>query len=125
MQYLLGTNAIIALLNDTTSPIARRVRRHAPRDFGVPTVVIHELYYGAFKSQRLEQNVARVDALPARDLQCRSGARRPDQSAPRVEGNTVAGLLKQIEGLHGSVRRAHRPLHLRNVPHRGSLNADP
>lgn len=26
-------------------------------------VVIHELYYGAFKSQRLEQNVARVDAL--------------------------------------------------------------
>ena len=26
-------------------------------------VVIHELYYGAFKSQRVEKNVARVDAL--------------------------------------------------------------
>lgn len=26
-------------------------------------VVIHELYYGAFKSQRVEQNAARVDAL--------------------------------------------------------------
>jgi tRNA(fMet)-specific endonuclease VapC len=26
-------------------------------------VVIHELYFGAFKSQRVEQNVARVDAL--------------------------------------------------------------
>ena len=63
MRYLLDANAIIALLNDTTSPIARRVRRHAPRDFGVPAVVIHELYYGAFKSQRVEQNVARVDAL--------------------------------------------------------------
>ena len=63
MRYLLDTNAIIALLNDTTSPIARRVRRHAPRDFGVSSVVIHELYYGAFKSQRVEQNVARVDAL--------------------------------------------------------------
>jgi tRNA(fMet)-specific endonuclease VapC len=63
MRYLLDTNAIIALLNDTTSPIARRVRRHAPRDFGVSAVVIHELYYGAFKSQRAEQNVARVDAL--------------------------------------------------------------
>jgi tRNA(fMet)-specific endonuclease VapC len=63
MRYLLDTNAIIALLNDTTSPIARRVRRHAPRDFGVSSVVVHELYYGAFKSQRVEQNVARVDAL--------------------------------------------------------------
>ena len=63
MRYLLDANAIIALLNDTTSPIARRVRRHAPRDFGVSAVVIHELYYGAFKSQRVEQNVARVDAL--------------------------------------------------------------
>ena len=63
MRYLLDANAIIALLNDTTSPIARRVRRHVPRDFGVSAVVVHELYYGAFKSQRVEQNVARVDAL--------------------------------------------------------------
>ena len=60
---MFDANAIIALLNDTTSPIARRVRRHAPRDFGVSAVVIHELYCGAFKSQRVEQNVARVDGL--------------------------------------------------------------
>lgn len=63
MRYLLHTNAVIALLNDTTSPIARRIRRHAPRDFGVSAVVMHELYYGAFKSQRVEKNVGRVDAL--------------------------------------------------------------
>ncbi len=63
MRYLLDANAVIALLNDTTSPIARRTRRHAPRDIGISAVVIQELYYGAFKSQRVEQNVARVDAL--------------------------------------------------------------
>jgi tRNA(fMet)-specific endonuclease VapC len=63
MRYLLDANAIIALLNDTTSPIARRIRRYAPREFGLSAVVVHELYYGAFKSQRVEQNVARVDAL--------------------------------------------------------------
>jgi tRNA(fMet)-specific endonuclease VapC len=63
MRYLLDANAIIALLNDTTSLIAKRVRRHAPRDFAVSAVVIHELYYGAFKSHRVEQNGARVDAL--------------------------------------------------------------
>lgn len=44
----------------TTSPIARRIRRYAPRDVGVPAVVIHELYYGAFKSQRVEKNMARA-----------------------------------------------------------------
>jgi tRNA(fMet)-specific endonuclease VapC len=63
MRYLLDANAVIALLNDTTSPIARRIRRYAPRDVVVSTVVIHELYYGAFKSQRVDKNVARVDAL--------------------------------------------------------------
>ncbi len=63
MRYLLDANAVIALLNDTTSPIARRVRRYAPRDVGVSAVVIHELYYGAFKSQRVEHNLARVDGL--------------------------------------------------------------
>lgn len=63
MRYLLDANAVIALLNDMTSPIARRIRRYAPRDIGVSSVVIHELYYGAFKSQRVEKNVARVDAL--------------------------------------------------------------
>ena len=63
MRYLLDANAVIALLNDTTSPIARRIRRYAPRDVGVSAVVIHELYYGAFKSRRVDKNVARVDAL--------------------------------------------------------------
>ena len=63
MRYLLDANAVIALLNDITSPIARRIRRYAPRDIGVSSVVIHELSYGAFKSQRVEKNVARVDAL--------------------------------------------------------------
>ncbi|MBA2605137.1 MAG: type II toxin-antitoxin system VapC family toxin, partial [Acidobacteria bacterium] len=29
----------------------------------ISAVVMHELYYGAFKSQRVEKNVARVDAL--------------------------------------------------------------
>ena len=63
MRYLLDANAVIALLNDTTSPIARRIRRYAPRDIGVSAVVVPELYYGAFQSQRVEKNVARVYAI--------------------------------------------------------------
>jgi tRNA(fMet)-specific endonuclease VapC len=63
MRFQLDANVVIALLNGTTSPIALRLRRLAPRGIGVPAVVMHELYYGAFKSQRVEANVARVDGL--------------------------------------------------------------
>jgi tRNA(fMet)-specific endonuclease VapC len=63
MKYLLDTNAVIALLNETKSRTARRARRHKPGDVGISAIVLHELYYGAFKSQRTVRNVAVVDTL--------------------------------------------------------------
>lgn len=63
MKYLLDANAVIALLNDTGSRTARQARRHKPGDVGISAIVAHELYYGAFKSQRTARNVALVDAL--------------------------------------------------------------
>lgn len=63
MKYLLDANAVIALLNDTNSLTAQRTRRHKPQDVGISAIVAHELYYGAFKSQRAPRNVALVDAL--------------------------------------------------------------
>ncbi len=63
IRYLLDANAIIALLNDTSSNAARRVRREQPDDVAIPAIVAHELFYGAFKSRRAAQNVALIDAL--------------------------------------------------------------
>ncbi|MGA8807300.1 MAG: type II toxin-antitoxin system VapC family toxin [Thermoanaerobaculia bacterium] len=63
MKYLLDANAVIALLNDAKSKTARRARRQKPGDVGVSAIVLHELYYGAHKSQRVALNVAAVDAL--------------------------------------------------------------
>ena len=63
MKYLLDANAVIALLNDSNSFTAQRARRHKPQDVGISAIVAHELYYGAFKSQRASHNVALVDAL--------------------------------------------------------------
>jgi tRNA(fMet)-specific endonuclease VapC len=63
MRYLLDANAVIALLNDTTSPNARRIPRYTPREVALSALVNHELYNGAIKSQRVDKNVARVDAL--------------------------------------------------------------
>jgi tRNA(fMet)-specific endonuclease VapC len=62
-RYILDANAVIALLNDTTSKAARRVRREQPSDVAIPAIVAHELFYGAFKSRRAAQNLALIDAL--------------------------------------------------------------
>jgi tRNA(fMet)-specific endonuclease VapC len=63
VKYLLDANAVIALLNDTKSKTARRARRHKPGDVAISAIVAHELYYGAYKSQRTERNVALIDSL--------------------------------------------------------------
>jgi tRNA(fMet)-specific endonuclease VapC len=62
MKYLLDTNAVIAILKGEPS-VLTRLRTHLPPDFGLPSIVAHELYYGAFKSQRPAGNLARVEAL--------------------------------------------------------------
>jgi tRNA(fMet)-specific endonuclease VapC len=63
MAYLLDTNAVITLLNNTSSKLARRVRAENPNDIAISAVVAHELYYGAFKSGRPAHNVGVIDAL--------------------------------------------------------------
>jgi tRNA(fMet)-specific endonuclease VapC len=63
MRYLLDANAVMALLNDTTSRLAQRVRRENPNEIAISAIVAHELFYGAFKSRRAPHNVALVDAL--------------------------------------------------------------
>jgi len=63
MIYLLDSNAVISLLNDPSGPVSRRLRQYQPQDIGLSAIVAHELYFGAFKSQRRERNLAIVDAL--------------------------------------------------------------
>jgi tRNA(fMet)-specific endonuclease VapC len=62
-RYLLDANAVMTLLNDKTSNAGRRVRREKPDDVAIPAIVMHELFYGAFKSSRVAQNLALIDAL--------------------------------------------------------------
>lgn len=63
MRYLLDSNAVIAALNDPGGSLSLRLRATPPGDVGISAVVMHELYFGAFRSQRQEANLARVDAL--------------------------------------------------------------
>ena len=62
MKFLLDTNAVIALLEDNRSFVAR-IRAYLPSDFGISAIVHHELCFGAYKSRRVAANLQNVHAL--------------------------------------------------------------
>ena len=57
-KYLLDTNIVIALFADEPSVVDRL--RIAPTVF-VPSIVIGELYFGAYRSSLVEANLRRVE----------------------------------------------------------------
>jgi tRNA(fMet)-specific endonuclease VapC len=61
--YLLDTNAVVALLTNRESKLATRARVYKPADIAISAIVVHELFYGAFKSQQFERNVSLIDRL--------------------------------------------------------------
>lgn len=63
MRYLLDTNTLIAIINDRRSKPSRKLRRHEPGDVVTSSIVVHELYFGAFKSGRPVDNVTRLDQM--------------------------------------------------------------
>jgi tRNA(fMet)-specific endonuclease VapC len=62
MKYLLDANAIIALLKSHQG-VLTKIKQSLPNDIAIPSVVAHELYYGAYKSQRIAANLAILDQL--------------------------------------------------------------
>lgn len=63
MRFLFDANAVIALLNDPNGLVAKHARQYQPADIGLSAIVSHELYFGAFKSQRRDHNLAIVAGL--------------------------------------------------------------
>jgi tRNA(fMet)-specific endonuclease VapC len=85
-RYLLDANVVIALLNDRTSRPAQRARQHRPTELCLSSIVVHELFYGAFKSQRTARNVALVDQLQFEVLEF-------DKEDARMAGEIRATLV--------------------------------
>lgn len=87
MQYLLDTNACIALLNKTSHALSAQVRRHVPTEIGLPAPVLYELYYGAYKSRRVERNVGLLDRMGFEVVAFDAGdARVAGEIRSRLEG---------------------------------------
>ena len=63
MNYLLDTNACIALINGTPARVRHKMQsalEHGNKLF-VPYVVAFELWYGVFKSSRQRENAERIE----------------------------------------------------------------
>ena len=63
MWFLLDTNVMIGLLNRSSPKLEARVRQVPASEIGISAIVVHELYYGAFKSQRVSENLERLGLI--------------------------------------------------------------
>jgi tRNA(fMet)-specific endonuclease VapC len=61
--YLLDTNAWIEYLRGRSPKLRQRVASIRPRDVRLCSVVVGELYYGAHKSSRREEDLSLVDNI--------------------------------------------------------------
>ncbi len=88
MKYLLDSSAVIALLNRSSVSLAKQVRKHPPQSVATSSIVLQELFYGVFKSQLVERNLAALEEL-------RFAVLPFEQSDAREAGDIRAFLRKR------------------------------
>lgn len=62
-KWLLDTNAVIALVTRRSEPLLRRVESSEPGALAISSIVAHELYFGAYRSQKVEFNLETLRLL--------------------------------------------------------------
>ena len=63
MKCLLDTNSVIAL-NKRHPELTARLRQSPPEQFALSSIVLMELYYGAYKSMKTTENLRNIEKLP-------------------------------------------------------------
>lgn len=83
-KYLLDTNIVIALFQGE-QPILDKIAQL--KSVFTPSIVVGELYFGAFKSSKIKENVTRINefALKNEILSC-------DQHTAKIYGEIKSGL---------------------------------
>lgn len=90
IEYLLDTNTLIALVGRKSDAVLARLDRVKPGAVGVGSIVAHELYFGAYKSQKIEHNLETLRLLFA-DLVILGF----DREDARAAGEIRAGLARK------------------------------
>lgn len=70
MNYLLDTNAVVALLRNKPATVRERYRsaQAAGDSLALSSVVLFELWYGVARSSRVQENTERLRVLLSGDL---------------------------------------------------------
>ncbi|KYK48258.1 type II toxin-antitoxin system VapC family toxin [Bradyrhizobium sp. 191] len=89
-KWLLDTNAVIALVTRRSEPLLRRVESSEPGALAISAIVTHELYFGAYRSQKVEFNLETLRLLFA-DLEILD----LDQEDARATGEIRADLARR------------------------------
>jgi tRNA(fMet)-specific endonuclease VapC len=63
MAWLLDTNAVIALVTRRSDALRRRVEASEPGTLFTSAIVAHELYFGAYRSRKIEFNLETLRLL--------------------------------------------------------------
>lgn len=90
MAWLLDTNVLIALVTRRSDALLRRVEAAEPGTLVTSSVVAHELYFGAYRSQKIEFNLETLRLLFA-DLVVLA----LDREDARMAGEIRAALARQ------------------------------
>lgn len=90
MAWLLDTNAIIALVTQRSDALRHHVEAADPGTLATSSVVAHELYFGAYRSQKIEFNLETLRLLFA-DLVILE----LDREDARTSGEIRAALMRQ------------------------------
>lgn len=92
MNYLLDTNAVVALLRNQPTGVRERFRaaETAGDYLAVPSVVLYELWYGVAKSSHVSENTERLRVFLSGDVDPLSF----DDEDAKVAGRVRAALEK-------------------------------
>lgn len=107
-MYLLDTNACIRILRNTSRPLIDRFHRHDRSEVKLCSVVKAELFYGAQRSKRKEDNLpllqylfTNLESLPFDD------ASADHYGLIRVELERVGLMIGPNDLMIASIARAH------------------
>ncbi|HWG64795.1 MAG TPA: type II toxin-antitoxin system VapC family toxin [Streptosporangiaceae bacterium] len=86
MNYLLDTNAVVALLRDKPTGVRERYREaeESGHCLAISSVVLFELWYGVEKSSQVQGNTERLRVLLSGDLDLLAFDDEDAQTAGRV-----------------------------------------
>ena len=63
IRFLLDTNAVISLLGKKSKPLTDRLFQCPEGEVALPSIISHELYFGAYKSQKISFNLETLRLL--------------------------------------------------------------